>query len=150
MESLLNSNSNKKIGSNNIPLKIKQNIPNAITLLRLIALPHLVYSFNHLTISITFSIFLASILTDVIDGYVSRKLRATSKLGGYLDVIVDFLFITGIYVSFIFNGIYSPWLLLVIVFVFTQFIVSNIILKKTIYDPIGKYFGSILKCYRSW
>lgn len=144
LESLLNSNSNKKIGSNNIPLKIKQNIPNAITLLRLIALPHLVYSFNHLTISITFSIFLASILTDVIDGYVSRKLRATSKLGGYLDVIVDFLFITGIYVSFIFNGIYSPWLLLVIVFVFTQFIVSNIILKKTIYDPIGKYFGSIL------
>ena len=144
LESLLNSNSKKKIGSNNIPLKIKQNIPNAITLLRLIALPHLVYSFNHLTISITFSIFLASILTDVIDGYVSRKLRATSKLGGYLDVIVDFLFITGIYVSFIFNGIYSPWLLLIIVFVFTQFIVSNIILKKTIYDPIGKYFGSIL------
>ena len=144
LESLLTSNNKKKILSNNIPLKIKQNIPNTITLLRLIALPHLVYSFNHLTIFVTFSIFLASIVTDVIDGYVARKLRATSKLGVYLDLVVDFLFITGMYLSFSFNGIYSPWLLLIIVFVFTQFIVSNIILKQTIYDPIGKYFGSIL------
>ena len=144
MESLLTSNNKKKILSNNIPLKIKQNIPNTITILRLIALPHLVYSFNHLTIFVTFSIFLASIVTDVIDGYVARKLRATSKLGVYLDVVVDFLFITGMYLSFSFNGIYSPWLLLIIVFVFTQFIVSNIILQQTIYDPIGKYFGSIL------
>ena len=144
LESLLTSNNKKKILSNNIPLKIKQNIPNTITLLRLIALPHLVYSFNHLTIFVTFSIFLASIVTDVIDGYVARKLRATSKLGVYLDVVVDFLFITGMYLSFSFNGIYSPWLLLIIVFVFTQFIVSNIILKQIIYDPIGKYFGSIL------
>ena len=144
LESLLTSNNKKKILSNNIPLKIKQNIPNTITLLRLIALPHLVYSFNNLTIFVTFSIFLASIVTDVIDGYVARKLRATSKLGVYLDVVVDFLFITGMYLSFSFNGIYSPWLLLIIVFVFTQFIVSNIILKQIIYDPIGKYFGSIL------
>ena len=144
LESLLTSNNKKKILSNNIPLKNKQNIPNTITLLRLIALPHLVYSFNHLTIFVTFSIFLASIVTDVIDGYVARKLRATSKLGVYLDLVVDFLFITGMYLSFSFNGIYSPWLLLIIVFVFTQFIVSNIILKQTIYDPIGKYFGSIL------
>ena len=42
------------------------------------------------------------------------------------------------------NEIYTPWLVVIIIFVFAQFIFSNIILKKTIYDPIGKYFGSIL------
>ena len=31
-----------------------------------------------------------------------------------------------------------------IIFVFSQFIFSNMYLKKTIYDPIGKYYGSLL------
>jgi phosphatidylglycerophosphate synthase len=144
LESLVNSNNKKKIPHYNIKLKIKQNIPNTITLLRLIALPHLIYSFNNLSMFVTFSLFLASITTDLIDGYVARKLSSTSKFGAYLDVIVDFIFITGMYLIFSFKEIYSPWLLLVIVFVFTQFVVSNIILKQTIYDPVGKYFGSIL------
>lgn len=93
---------------------------------------------------VTFSIFLASIGTDFLDGYVARKTGLTSKLGAYLDVIVDFLFITGMYLTFSLRGIYPLWILLIIVFVFTQFIISNIILKQTVYDPIGKYFGSIL------
>ena len=144
MELLLNSNTKKKIFSYSAKLRIKQNIPNTITLLRLIAIPHLIYSFNYLSMYVTFSIFLASIISDLVDGYVARKISSTSKFGAYLDVIVDFLFITGMYLFFSLQGIYSPWLLLVIVFVFTQFIISNILLKQTIYDPIGKYFGSIL------
>jgi len=144
LESLLNSINEKKILFYNTKLKIKQNIPNIITLLRLIALPILIYSFNYQSMLVTFIIFLASIATDIMDGYVARKLSFASKLGTYLDVFVDFLFITGMYLAFIINQIYSPWILLVIVFVFTQFILSNIILEHTIYDPIGKYFGSIL------
>jgi phosphatidylglycerophosphate synthase len=93
---------------------------------------------------VTFSIFLASIGTDFLDGYIARKLGFTSKLGAYLDVLVDFLFITGMYLTFSLKGIYPLWILLIIVFVFTQFIISNTILKQTVYDPIGKYFGSIL------
>ena len=141
---LLNSKSEKKIFSSSAKLWIKQNIPNAITLLRLIAIPHLIYSFNYLSMFVTFSIFLSAIISDLVDGYVARKISSTSKIGAYLDVIVDFIFITGMYFFFSVKGIYSPWLLLVIVFVFAQFIISNILLKQTIYDPIGKYFGSIL------
>ena len=141
---LLNSKSEKKIFSSSAKLWIKQNIPNAITLLRLIAIPHLIYSFNYLSMFVTFSIFLAAIISDLVDGYVARKISSTSKIGAYLDVIVDFIFITGIYFFFSLKEIYSPWLLLIIVFVFAQFIISNLLLKQTIYDPIGKYFGSIL------
>lgn len=144
LELLLNSNTKKKNFSYSAKLRIKQNIPNTITLLRLIAIPPLIYSFNYLSMYVTFSIFLAAIISDLVDGYVARKISSTSKFGAYLDVIVDFLFITGMYLFFSLKGIYSPWLLLVIVFVFTQFIISNILLKQTIYDPIGKYFGSIL------
>ena len=123
---LLNSKSEKKIFSSSAKLWIKQNIPNTITLLRLIAIPHLIYSFNYLSMFVTFSIFLVAIISDLVDGYVARKISSTSKIGAYLDVIVDFIFITGMYFFFSVKGIYSPWLLLVIVFVFVQFIILRI------------------------
>ena len=119
--------------------RLRQNIPNIITSLRLLALPHRVYSFNHQITLVTYALFLFSIGTDIVDGYVARKLSSTSKLGAYLDVTVDFLFISGMYLAFIIKGIYSPWILLIIVFVFIQFILSSVYLKQTIYDPIGKY-----------
>ena len=122
----------------------KQNIPNAITSLRLVTLPHLVYSFNHQITLVTYALFLFSIGTDIVDGYVARKLSSATNLGAYLDVTVDFLFISGMYLAFIIKGIYSPWILLIIVSVFIQFILSNMYVKQTIYDPIGKYFGSLL------
>jgi phosphatidylglycerophosphate synthase len=137
-------NTKKKIQHHNIKIKIKQNIPNSITLLRLIVLPCLIYSINKQNTLATSAFFLISIGTDFLDGFIARKINQISKFGAYLDVIADFLFITTIYLTFIINEIYSPWILLTIFFVFIQFIVSNIILKQTIYDPIGKYFGSVL------
>lgn len=144
MEFSVNSSNEKKIQNSGIKLKIKQNISNLITLIRLVALPPLAYLFQNQNMIATFCLFLFSISTDLIDGYVAKKLGIASKLGAYLDVIVDFIFIMGMYLIFSFNGFYSPWVLIIIVFVFTQFIISNIILRRTIYDPIGKYFGSIL------
>lgn len=125
-------------------LELKNQIPNAITSIRLFVLPHLVYSFNHQLTITTYALFLFVIGTDLVDGYVARKLDAISKLGGYLDVILDFTFISGMYLNFIVKGIYSPWILVIIIVVFVQFVLSNLYLKKTIYDPIGKYYGSLL------
>lgn len=140
----LNLNNKKKIQQSNKKIKIKQNIPNLITIIRLLVLPCLLSSFNKKNTLAAFIFFLVSIGTDFLDGFIARKINQASKFGAYLDVITDFLFITTMYVTFIINDLYSPWILLIIVFVFIQFIVSNIILKQTIYDPIGKYFGSIL------
>ena len=92
----------------------------------------------------TYVLFLFVIGTDLVDGYVARKLNVTSKLGGYLDVILDFTFISGMYLNFIVKQMYSPWILVIIIGVFTQFVLSNLYLKKTVYDPVGKYYGSLL------
>lgn len=122
----------------------KQNIPNAITSLRLIILPLLIYSFNHQLILFTYGLFLFAIGTDLTDGYIARKLKVTSKKGEYLDIIIDFLFISGMYLNFTINGIYSTIILLIIIGVFLQFIFTNYYLKQTLYDPFGKYYGSLL------
>jgi phosphatidylglycerophosphate synthase len=130
--------------SYDIQLKIKQNIPNIITGLRLVILPHLVYSFNHQITLVAYALFLLVIGTDLVDGYFARKFGSISNLGAFLDVIVDFIFISGMYLVFIINGTYSSWILVVIILVFTQFILSNLYVKQTIYDPVGKYYGSLL------
>ena len=90
---------------------LKQNIPNAITSLRLIILPLIIYSFNHQFTLFTYGLFLFAIGTDLADGYIARKLKSTSKKGEYLDFIFDFLFISGMYLTFTINGIYSPIIL---------------------------------------
>ena len=143
MEDSLNTFNTKQLYYHEL-IEIKNQIPNAITSLRLLVLPHLVYSFNHQFTVTTYALFLFVIGTDLADGYVARKLNATSKLGGYLDVILDFTFIWGIYLNFVMNGMYSPWILIIIFVVFAQFVLSNLYLKKTVYDPVGKYYGSLL------
>ena len=139
----LKSNDQRTLGFYDLS-EIVQTIPNLITILRLVVLPHLVYAFNHQITIVAFALFLFSIGTDLADGFVARKLKAVSKLGGYLDVMIDFLFVFGLYLNFTIKGMYSPWILLIMIFVFSQFILSNVYLKQTIYDPIGKYYGSLL------
>ena len=124
--------------------EIVQTIPNFMTILRLIVLPHLIYAFNHQITMVAFALFLFSIGTDLVDGFAARKLKAVSKFGAYFDVVADFLFVFGLYLNFMMKGMYSPWVLLIMIFVFSQFILSNVYLKQTIYDPIGKFYGSLL------
>ena len=139
-----NSIKQKPIPYSKTGLKLRRSIPITITLLRLLALPHLIWSFNHELTIATYTLFLFAIGSDLADGYISRKIGANSKFGANLDIAVDFLFINGMYLTFILKGIYSAGILFLIIFMFVQFILTNFHFKKTIYDPIGKYYGSLL------
>ena len=66
-----------------------------------------------------------------------------SKFGAKLDVTVDFVFITGVFLYFVLQGLYAAWILGLIVFMFAQFIVTSL-LSKVLYDPLGKYYGGFL------
>lgn len=118
--------------------------PNAITFLRLLILPPLIWSFNHGITFAVYALFLFSIVSDLADGFIARKTGGSSRFGANLDTTVDFVFISGMYLTFVLEGIYSEWILLLIVLAFMQFIVTNLLLKKTFYDLIGKYYGSLL------
>jgi CDP-diacylglycerol--glycerol-3-phosphate 3-phosphatidyltransferase/cardiolipin synthase len=118
-------------------------IPTGISSLRIIALPIFLYFFsNGATISCII-VFGFSQITDLFDGYIARKVKATSHLGAYFDALADFVLITGIFSAFIVSNYYPAWILLLIAASFTQFIVSSLYTKK-LYDPLGKYVGSVL------
>jgi CDP-diacylglycerol--glycerol-3-phosphate 3-phosphatidyltransferase len=72
------------------------NLPNSITLSRLLGLPVVVYCLysDSLTLRwIGLGVFLVAALTDWLDGYVARKLDLVTDLGKFLDPLVDKLLI---------------------------------------------------------
>ena len=119
-------------------------VPLIITALRVVSLPFLVYFFIQEIKILSYAVFVFAVCTDFLDGYTAKKLGATSQFGSYFDVTADFILVIGMFVTFFTAEIYSVWVIVLIASVFLQFIVSNIYSKQTIYDPIGKYYGSLM------
>jgi CDP-diacylglycerol--glycerol-3-phosphate 3-phosphatidyltransferase len=72
------------------------NLPNWITLSRLLGIPFLLYGLENTTSQarwICLIVFLIASLTDWLDGYLARKLNQITDLGKFLDPLVDKLLI---------------------------------------------------------
>ena len=83
---------------------IKKQIANILTASRLLApfiLIPLMY-FQKLKLFVIVIIFFA--LTDTFDGYFARKYEAVSKLGAYLDAVVDKVFALSLLTPIIINS----------------------------------------------
>jgi phosphatidylglycerophosphate synthase len=87
---------------------------------------------------------LFAVSTDVLDGYFAKKHKTASKRGAYFDASTDFLFVFVMFLVFVFEGFYEWWLPLLLAVVFGQFILTSLYAKKTVYDPVGKYYGSLM------
>jgi len=79
------------------------NVPNIITLSRIMLIPFIVgifyfpddlISFSAKNITAT-SIFVFAAVTDWLDGYLARKLNQMSAFGAFLDPVADKLFVIG-------------------------------------------------------
>ncbi|ELR97490.1 CDP-diacylglycerol--glycerol-3-phosphate 3-phosphatidyltransferase [Gloeocapsa sp. PCC 73106] len=72
------------------------NLPNWITLSRLLGIPFIIYFLQVPTVGhrwIALSIFLVAASTDWLDGYLARKLNQVTELGKFLDPLVDKLLV---------------------------------------------------------
>lgn len=73
------------------------NIPNLLTILRILLIPVLVvlyfFSSQNREILIT-SVFVLAALTDWLDGFLARKMNATTALGAFLDPVADKLIVS--------------------------------------------------------
>ena len=118
-------------------------IPTIVSSLRIAVLPLFFYLYKpaNITPCLVLLVFAAS--TDFFDGYLARKLGATSRFGAYYDAITDFILVIGVFTFFSADGFYPIWLPLLIAASFIQFIATCLLAKK-LYDPIGKYIGSAL------
>ena len=72
------------------------NLPNSITLSRLLGLPVVVYCLYNDSLTVRWigvAVFVVAALTDWLDGYLARKLNLVTDLGKFLDPLVDKLLI---------------------------------------------------------
>lgn len=93
------------------------NIPNSLTLLRIVLIPIFVIV---LVVRIPYGdllaafIFMVAALTDSLDGYLARKYKQITKLGIILDPIADKLLITAALISLVELGRIPGWIAIVI------------------------------------
>lgn len=80
---LINNNNNELI----------MNIPNILTISRIIMIPFFIFAFISKKITYSTIIFLITCITDLLDGILARKLNQTSKFGAFLDPVADKLMV---------------------------------------------------------
>jgi CDP-diacylglycerol--glycerol-3-phosphate 3-phosphatidyltransferase len=88
------------------------NLPNLITISRLLGLPFILYFLEDATVNrrfIALAIFLVASATDWLDGYLARRLDQVTELGKFLDPLVDKLLVLAPLLSLIALGEIPPW-----------------------------------------
>jgi CDP-diacylglycerol--glycerol-3-phosphate 3-phosphatidyltransferase len=125
-------------------------IPNIITLTRIplaICLLCLILQREYIAAAL---IFIAICLTDVLDGAAARALGACSRLGAYMDVAADLLYVLTSLAVLNINGCVPVWFMAVVALKFIEFAVTSRILKRKggeasvwIFDGLGRCFAAL-------
>lgn len=92
------------------------NLPNIITLGRLLSVPVVVYLILNDFMTAAFWLFIAAGISDGVDGYLAKTLGQSSALGAYLDPIADKVLLVGVYVTLGQAGHLPNWLVIMVVF----------------------------------
>jgi len=98
------------------PSFLVSNLPNAITVGRLLSVPVLVWCIVSDRMSAAFWLFVAAGVSDGVDGFIAKRFHAESELGSYLDPIADKAMLICIYVTLGIEDQISSWLVILVVF----------------------------------
>lgn len=124
-------------------MKFQRILPSILSSTRIVLAFVLFYSYLNEMWVASIILFVLALSTDYFDGLIARKLDAASNYGAYLDTLADFILIITIFTAFAVVGIYPYWILILLTFMFLQFVLTSGV-QKPIYDPIGKYYGAFL------
>lgn len=94
------------------------NLPNTITLFRIVLVPVFTFLFLHFPMDVNIPaafVFLLAALTDGLDGYLARSRKEITRFGQLIDPIADKLLITAALLSLVQLGLVSTWIALIII-----------------------------------
>lgn len=95
--------------------KTMNNIPNFISVVRLLMAPLTVWLILDNRLDVAFWVFVAAGLSDALDGFLARRFEATSEFGEFLDPIADKTLLVCIYVTLGVQGLLPSWLVILVV-----------------------------------
>ena len=103
------------------------NIPNQLTVLRVIMIPFFIFFLLMPTIPyynwIAFTLFIAASLTDLLDGIIARKYNLVTNFGKFMDPLADKLMVCSALICLVEMGRIPAWI--VILIIVREFIISG-------------------------
>ncbi len=131
----------------------KRQIPNAITILRILLVIPIMVFLAKKEYGTVLVLFVVSGLSDGLDGYLARRFRWQTRLGSLLDPLADKFMLVGIYLILGWNGL-MPWWLVGLVFLRDLVIVTgatayhyfcrNLIMEPTLLSKLNTVLQIVL------
>jgi len=91
------------------------NLPNVISLGRLLAVPLNVWLMLVGEWRLAFAVFCLAGASDAVDGFIAKRFNMQTRLGRYLDPIADKSLLVSIYVTLGVQGVLPVWLVILVV-----------------------------------
>jgi CDP-diacylglycerol--glycerol-3-phosphate 3-phosphatidyltransferase len=94
------------------------NIPNSLTVFRLLLIPAILYSFDggfpHHQL-VAFGLFAGASFTDSLDGRIARRYAKVTTLGKFLDPLADKLLILAVLALLVQDSLLPAWVVIVVI-----------------------------------
>ncbi len=91
------------------------NLPNYITLLRIILIPFFINLMIYDYYREALAVFIFACITDALDGMIARLTKKQTELGAFLDPMADKLLIVSAFVTLVLMGLLPVWLVIIVV-----------------------------------
>ena len=88
------------------------NVPNALTILRMLMIPLMVYVFN--SFGAHWAVYVVASATDVLDGYIARKYNQITDFGKLMDPLADKLMVLTMLYMLSTRAYIPMWVLIVV------------------------------------
>lgn len=112
------------------------NLPNLITLGRLLAVPLIVWLMLDGRFGAAFWVFVLAGLSDGLDGLLAKRYAWETALGRYLDPLADKALLMSIYVTLGLQGFVPTWLAVIVVSRDLA-IIAGVLLAHTLARPVA-------------
>lgn len=133
------------------------NLPNKLTILRVILVPvFVVFLMCNLTPYdkwIALAVFIIASLTDMLDGKIARKYNLVTNFGKFMDPLADKLLVCSAFICFIELGKLPTWMVLIVIA--REFIISGfrlvaadngVVIAASIYGKYKTAISMIMIC----
>jgi cardiolipin synthase len=105
----------RALGPQPLSRRVEVNLPNLITLARLLSVPLTIWLIFGERYGAAFWVFFGAGVSDALDGYVAKRFDRRTRLGALLDPAADKAMLVGVYVTLGLTGQLPGWLVSLVV-----------------------------------
>ncbi|OQD57971.1 putative phosphatidylglycerophosphate synthase [Methanobrevibacter arboriphilus JCM 13429 = DSM 1125] len=114
--------------------QLTKNIPNILSSIRIIITIPFIFSLYDLILGtgsiISLLLFSIIIISDILDGYLARKLNFVSAFGANLDIFADIFYSFLSTTILCYLNVVPIWFLFIVIFKFLEFVITSKFLKN--------------------